>query len=125
MIVGVGNDILEVARMKRELGRAGGGLKRDVFTPAEIAYCEGKRYPARHFAARFAAKEALFKALGAGAARGLAWREVEVSHGPAGEPRLLLHGSVRKVADELGVRRAFISLSHTAGLAAAYCVLES
>jgi holo-[acyl-carrier protein] synthase len=125
MIVGIGIDTLDVARMKRELERAEGALKSEIFTPAEVAYCDGKRYPARHYAARFAAKEALLKALGAGRPDQPAWREVEVQNGPAGEPRLLLHGTLRQTAAELGVKRTLVSLSHTAGLAMACCLLES
>ena len=113
MIVGIGTDILEVARMKQELQRNGAGSKTDVFTPAEIAYCQGKRYPARHFAARLSAKEAFFKALGARAPRRAAWREAwreaEVAHGPGGEPRLLLHGTLRETVEEMGVRRLLSS----------------
>ena len=125
MIVGIGTDILEVARMKQELQRNGAGSKTDVFTPAEIAYCQGKRYPARHFAARLSAKEAFFKALGARAPRRAAWREAEVAHGPGGEPRLLLHGTLRETVEEMGVRRTRLSLTHTVEVSAAFCLLES
>jgi holo-[acyl-carrier protein] synthase len=125
MIVGIGTDILEVARMTQELQRQGAGLKTEVFTAAEIAYCEGKRYPARHFAARFSAKEAFFKALGARAPKGVAWREAEVARGPEGEPRLLLRGALRETVEKLGVTSTWVSLTHTAELAAACCLLES
>jgi holo-[acyl-carrier protein] synthase len=125
MIVGIGTDILEVARMKQELQRHGGDLKTEIFTPAEIAYCEGKRYPARHFAARFSAKEALFKALGARAPVSPAWREAEVTHGPGGEPCLVVHGALSQALAERGASRALVSLSHTDDLAAACCLLES
>jgi holo-[acyl-carrier protein] synthase len=125
MIVGLGTDVLEVERMKEELQRDGGGLKTEVFTPAEIVYCEAMRYPARHFAARFSAKEAFFKALGAGAPRTAAWREAEITRGPEGEPRLLLHGELRETLRKRGIRHTWVSLTHTARLAAACCLLES
>ncbi len=125
MIVGVGNDVLEVSRMRRELAR-GHGFRDEVFTASEIAYCESRRYPARHFAARFAAKEALLKALRTGADhRWSTWREVEVAHGARGEPELVLHGHVKRLAGRRRVKRVMVSLSHTASVAMASVVLES
>ncbi|HQR44512.1 MAG TPA: holo-ACP synthase [Thermoanaerobaculia bacterium] len=122
MILGIGTDLLDVARMERELSERT-GCREELFTPAEIAYCEGKRYPARHFAARFAAKEALFKALSGGAPPGL-WREVEVQRAEGAPPRLVLHGRLLEAAGRLGVKKALVSLTHTDGLAAASVVLE-
>jgi holo-[acyl-carrier protein] synthase len=125
MIVGIGSDVLEVARMERELCKPGSSIKDDVFTPAEIAYCEGKRYPARHFAARFAAKEAVFKALSLDGAGGLRLRQVEVCNDGLGRPRVELFGTIRQIAESCGVARVFVSLSHTDELATANVVLES
>jgi holo-[acyl-carrier protein] synthase len=125
MVVGVGNDILEISRMRREVAHGAGGFRDQVFTPAEIAYCESQRYPERHYAARFAAKEALFKALQVGAAQGSAWREVEVTNGRRGEPALVLHGGVKRLAGRRGVRRMFVSLSHTPRVATASVILEA
>jgi holo-[acyl-carrier protein] synthase len=122
MILGIGTDLLDVARMERELSEKT-GFREELFTPAEIAYCEGKRYPARHFAARFAAKEALFKALSGGAPPGL-WREAEVLRAEGAPPRLVLHGRILEAAGRLGVKKALVSLTHTDGLAAASVVLE-
>lgn len=123
MILGIGTDLLDVARMAKELAKEGGEFRDTVFTPAEIAYCEAKRYPARHFAARFAAKEALFKALAGSASRDF-WREVEVTRTGEGPPRLLLHGQVKAAADRLGVTAILVSLSHTDSLASASVVLQ-
>jgi len=123
MILGIGTDLLDVARMARDVSEKGPGFLEELFTPAEIAYCEGKRYPARHFAARFAAKEALFKALSGGPSPGL-WREVEVERTADTPPRLVLHGRVLESADRLGVKKILVSLSHTDGLATASVVLE-
>src|SRR5450830_430 len=123
MILGIGTDLLDVARMAKELEEKGAGFRNTVFTPCEIAYCEAKRYPARHFAARFAAKEALFKALAGSTSRDF-WREVEVARTGDAPPRLLLHGCVKEAADRLGVKSILVSLSHTDSLAAASVVLQ-
>lgn len=123
MILGIGTDLLDVARVKRELSGAP-GFREEVFTEAEIADCEGRRYPARHYAARFAAKEALVKALGPEAPPGLAWRDAELLRGERGEPRLVLRGRLDEAAARLGVRNVFVSVSHTDGLASATVVLE-
>ncbi len=125
MILGIGCDILDVIRMERELAREEGGFRDDVFTRAEIEYCEGMRHPARHFAARFAAKEALIKALARVPETGLSWREMEITTGPDGEPAVVLHGSVRDLATSLKVKKVLVSLSHTAELATALVILES
>jgi holo-[acyl-carrier protein] synthase len=124
VIIGLGTDVLEVARMASEL-RDGNGFRNAVFTPAEITYCEAMRYPAMHYAARFAAKEALFKALGADRQSGMRWREAEVLRQESGRPRLVLHGSTRDLAEKLTVDEVFVTLAHTAELASATVVLES
>lgn len=123
MILGIGTDLLDVARMEREL-RSAPGFRDGVFTAGEIAYCEAHRYPARHYAARFAAKEAFVKALGRDAPREFAWLEVELQRGDAGEPRLLPHGRLADAAARLGVKNVFVSVSHTGDLASASVVLE-
>lgn len=125
MIVGVGHDVFEVGRMEAELRAQGAHLTDALFTPAEVAYCQAKRYPARHFAARFAAKEAFFKALGTDPARGQPWLEVEIRNEASGQPRVLLHGPTHDLARSQQVGAVLVSLSHTADLAAATVVLES
>ena len=123
MIVGIGTDLLDVGRMARELAREGAGFRDAVFSPVEIAYCEGMGHPAQHFAARFAAKEAFWKAVGAGP-ESVSLRDVAVDREEGGRPRLLLSGSAREAAERLGVGAVFVSLSHTTTLAAATVVLE-
>jgi holo-[acyl-carrier protein] synthase len=123
MILGIGTDLLDVARMTAELEREKGGLLDSAFTPSEIRFCEERRYPARHFAARFAAKEAFLKALGGAGTPG-AFLEVEVEREGDGPPRLVLHGRLREAAARLGVERVHVSLSHTNALASASVVLE-
>jgi holo-[acyl-carrier protein] synthase len=124
MIVGLGNDLLDVARVERELREDSGWAER-LFTPLEIAYCEGKHRPAEHFAARFAAKEALFKALGTGWRGGLSWREIEIRTGELGRPGMVLSGRVDQAVRELGATRIHLSLTHTSVSAAAIVILES
>jgi holo-[acyl-carrier protein] synthase len=124
VVVGIGSDVLDVARMRAELARDA-TLAAELFTAGEIDYCSSQRYPERHFAARFAAKEALFKALRLRFDAAPPWREVEVVRAPGGEPGLILHGKVLALAAERHVARAFVSLTHTTDVALASVLLES
>jgi holo-[acyl-carrier protein] synthase len=125
MIVGIGTDIFEVARMKRELFKNDSGLIPEVFTPSEINYCKSQNYPERHFAARFAAKEALFKALATGKIGNMSWKDIEIEKNETGAPQILLHGETEKFAKNAGVQRIFVSLSHADNWASANVILES
>jgi holo-[acyl-carrier protein] synthase len=95
-----------------------------VYTPAEQAYCLGKRKAAESLAARFAAKEAGAKALGTGITHGVNWLEIEVAREPSGRPTLRFHGRAAEFAARLGVTRAALSITHTTTLAMASVVLE-
>lgn len=110
--------------MERELQAGGDQFLAQVFLPGEIAYCASKRYPARHYAARFAAKEAVLKAMVPERTHGGALREIEVTGG-GGAPGIILHGALRARAETLRVRRILLSLSHTTALAMAGVVIES
>jgi holo-[acyl-carrier protein] synthase len=126
MIIGVGVDVIEISRVRALVEGKGGRAVARLFTETERRYAEGMANPARHFAARVAAKEAAFKALaGSEAARGIGWREMEVVLDDAGRPGLAFHGRAQERAHELGVTRAWISLSHADDLATAFVVLES
>ena len=115
VIIGVGIDVVDVARFTQTLVRTP-ALAPRLFTEAE------QRLPAASLAARFAAKEALAKALGAPV--GLRWRDAEVRRGDDGRPHLSMHGTVAARAERLGARRTHLSLSHDAGIASAVVVLE-
>ena len=121
MIRGIGIDIIEVARVKEVLDRHGDRFLRRIYTEDEISGIHGNRD--QYLAARFAAKEAAFKALGTGW-RGVKWVEVEVENLPSGAPVLKLHGAALSRAEQLGVTVCHISLTHTAEYAAAQVVLE-
>ena len=122
MVLGLGTDLIETGRVEASIKRFGERFLERVYSPEEIAYCQRKKNAAESFAARFAAKEALAKALGA--PQGLAWHDAEVVSEESGRPRLELRGTVRARADELGVRHVHVSLSHDAGVASAVVVLE-
>ena len=124
VLVGIGVDLVDVGRVESR-AREDAGLLESLFTPAEIAYCSAKHRPAQHYAARLAAKEAFFKALGIDGKSGLAWREVEVMSGPSGRPELALHGSLAETARRREVKAIHVSLSHEGTMAVAQLVLES
>lgn len=126
MIVGTGIDLCEISRMQQAWERYGERFLQRIFTPAEATYCQRKRYTtAESLAARFAAKEAVAKALGTGIAKGVGWRDIEVVHLPSGRPTLRFHGRAEERAAALRVTAAHLSLSHSRGLAIASVVLES
>lgn len=125
MIVGLGIDLVEVARFADALGRHGDRFVDRVFTEAERAACGARADRVLALAARFAAKEACLKALGTGWAEGLGFRDVEVVRDGDGPPRLVLHGAAARRAEVLGVMRSHVSLTHQPGTAAAVVVLEN
>jgi holo-[acyl-carrier protein] synthase len=122
--VRVGIDIVAVERMERLLGDHDGAAT-TLFTERELRYCRARRRESEHLAARFAAKEAVLKALGTGMGRGMRWTDVEVVHDPGGRPAVELHGLTAEVARRQGVGRLEVSLTHSAGLAAAHALAVS
>lgn len=95
-----------------------------VFTEGEVTYCEGRPKPAQHYAGRFAAKEAVFKALGTGWAKGIGWRQVEVVAGSDGPPTVRLSGAALDRLVALGGRRIHLSITHSTDSAVAFVVID-
>ena len=125
MIVGTGVDMVEVSRVEQLLERYGELFRRRIFTAAEVRYCEKFRNKAERYAARFAAKEAAFKALGTGWGKGVRWVDVEVVRTPGNPPGLQLAGRAAEVAKGLRVDRIAVSLSHVNHFALAQVIFES
>jgi len=124
MVVGLGTDLIEIARIAQSIDRFGERFLARVFTAQEIAFCRRKKSPAESFAARFAAKEAAAKALGTGISRGVSWLELEVVRAHGSAPTLVLSGRAAQRAQSLGVRRASLSLTHSRSTALAVVILE-
>jgi holo-[acyl-carrier protein] synthase len=124
VIVGIGLDIVDTARMARSLSATKQRFEELVFTAAERAECAGRADKIDALAARFAAKEACFKALGTGWSQGVSFLQVEVRKLEGGAPELELNGRTAERARERGVRRVHVSLTHSAGVAAATVILE-
>jgi holo-[acyl-carrier protein] synthase len=127
-IVGIGVDIIEVERVERALTRllTGNRFRQRVFTEGEIAYCESRGRPRyQSYAARFAAKEAVMKAMGTGWNRDVGWSEIEVVRKRGQAPMITLHGKTAQFAKSRDVARVHLSISHTAVLAIAYVIAES
>ena len=123
MIIGIGTDLVEIARIERMLERHPERSQAKIFTAGEIAYCRRSQRPWESFAARFAAKEAFFKAVGTGWRSGVSWKEVEVVREGAA-PFLRLHGDTADTAFRLGVARSHLTMSHTDTNACAFVILE-
>ena len=125
MIVGFGLDVVETARIARLLAHHGNRFRERVFTAGELDDCRQRVDEAHALGARFAAKEACFKALGTGWRGGLRFKDVEVVRTDGGAPTLRLGGEAAICAQKRGVRALHVSLTHEAGLAAAAVILEA
>ncbi|HEY8955902.1 holo-ACP synthase [Chitinophaga sp.] len=124
MIIGIGTDIVEVPRIAAKLAK-GDGFRNLVFTPFEISYCEKQAMPAESYAARFAAKEALLKALGTGWGNGgINFDEIEIRNDAAGKPELFLIGNGAGRYEQAGIKKIWVSLSHEKSAAVAMVILE-
>ncbi len=124
MVLGIGIDLIEVARIKASFEKFGDRLLKRILRPDEITYCFSNREPAPFVAARFAAKEAVSKAFGTGIGAHLGWQDLEVRRKESGEPYIVLHDKGRELLATRGGRIVHLSLSHTARYAAAVAVLE-
>ena len=123
-VLGIGIDLVENARIQHSMERFGERFLHRVFTAGEIAYCQSMKFLERHFAARFAAKEALSKAFGTGIGKAMSWKEIDVRNKPSGEPFVVLEGGATELANECGVTKVWISLTHTEHHAMATIVLD-
>ncbi len=124
MIIGTGIDIINVARIRKSIERHGERFLHMIFTEAEIAYCEARARKFEHYAGRFAAKEAVLKALGTGAGDETRFREIEVANDEHGKPEILLHGQTLETANAQEVTRVHISIAHCDEFATANAILE-
>jgi len=112
-IIGHGIDLVPIRRITASLSNYGDRFRERVFTAGETAYCNDSRKPDQHFAARFAAKEAVLKAIGTGWRGGIAWTDVEVVSLPSGAPGVRLSGEAMRIAASMGITTWFLSLSHS------------
>ncbi len=122
MIIGMGIDLVKIDRIEKA-GKEHTAFMERVFTRQEREYCSRQRHPAQHFAARFAAKEAVLKAFGTGWSAGIKWTDIEVLHGDGGGPIVNISGRVKDLADLKGVKQILISYSHDDGYAVAQAIL--
>ncbi len=122
-ILGTGIDIVETSRIRDSLEKFGDRFLSRCFLPDEIAYCRSMKFPELHFAARFAAKEAISKAFGTGIGKQLGWRDMEICKHNSGEPFVRLHGKGAELAQERRIAEVLVSLSHCKDYAAANAVL--
>ncbi|MBE0556021.1 MAG: holo-ACP synthase [Proteobacteria bacterium] len=120
-IQGIGVDVIDMHRIRKTIDEMGDGFLRKLFTEAEISYCQSKRVPHQHFAARFAAKEAVSKALQTGWSGVFRWKDVEVVNEPSGAPKVLLHNDLASVLKNSAVH---LTISHTENTVVAFAVIE-
>src|SRR5215471_19384052 len=123
-VIGIGVDVIECSRIQRSIERFGDRFLQRVFTEGEIEYSMSMKFPERHFAARFAGKEAVAKAFGTGIGKTVGWRNIDIQKKGNGEPFLVFSGPAKAVTTERGVTSALITLSHTEHHAVACVVFE-
>ena len=124
MILGLGIDIIEVARIASSYKKFGARFLDRILLPDETAYCLTHKNPAPFLAARFAAKEAISKAFGTGIGAALGWQDMEIRRKESGEPFVVLHGNGEKLFKSRQAKQLLISISHTENYAAVVAVLE-
>ena len=120
--LGIGTDIVECLRIAQMIERHGELFISRVYTEHEIEYCRLRKAATQHYAGRWAAKEAVLKALGTGWRRGISWRDVKVRNKPDGRPVIALRGGARDLVEQLGIREILISISHCRSHATAYAL---
>jgi len=121
-IMGIGTDIIECPRIGKMIEKHGEVFLRRVYTEREIRYCQAKKQATEHFAGRWAAKEAILKAIGTGWSRGICWTDLEVRNIVSGAPQVLVRGGAKEAAIERGIGDILISISHCRTYATAYAI---
>ncbi|MDG2385723.1 MAG: holo-ACP synthase [Pirellulaceae bacterium] len=121
-VIGIGTDIVECLRIAQMIERHGELFITRVYTPHEIEYCSTRKAATQHYAGRWAAKEAVLKALGTGWIRGITWRDVEVRNRQGGKPTIALAGGAREICEKLGIGEMQISISHCRSHATAFAI---
>ena len=121
-VIGIGTDITECLRIARMIERHGDLFINRVYTAEETRYCQTRKQTTEHFTGRWAAKEAVLKALGTGWRRGIGWRDVEVINEPGGKPIVNVHGGAKQVVEQLGITRLLITISHCHTHATAFAI---
>src|SRR5262245_55258358 len=125
MIVGIGIDVIQNERIRESIEKFGARFLSRIYTEIETGYCNNCVHPDIHFAARFAAKEAAFKALGTGWAAGVKWKDVEVERLASGQPEIHLHGQALERATALGATRFHVSLTHDQLVSCAVVIFDA
>ena len=121
-LIGIGTDITECLRIARMIERHGELFIGRVYTPDEIKYCQSRKQSTQHFTGRWAAKEAIMKALGTGWRRGISWRDIEIRNEPGGKPVVAVRGGVKDVVEQLGIGQIQVSISHCRSHATALAI---
>lgn len=121
-IIGIGTDVVECLRIAQMIERHGEIFLTRVYTPNEIEYCRARKAATQHYAGRWAAKEAILKALGTGWARGISWQDMDIRNDIGGQPHVELAGGARVECERLGITSVLITISHCRTHATAFAV---
>lgn len=124
MIIGIGVDHIEISRIKKSIQRQKERFLNKVFTEKEIEYCESRKDRYQHYAARFAAKEAVYKALNQTKTEGIGWKDIEVVNEISGKPGIFLHNKTLRLAKKLKVSKILLSISHNKDSAICQVIIE-
>jgi holo-[acyl-carrier protein] synthase len=111
-LIGLGTDITECLRIARMIERHGELFINRVYTPEEIKYCQSRKQATQHYTGRWAAKEAILKALGTGWRKGISWRDIEIRNEPSGRPVVAIRGGVKEAVEQLGIAEIHVTISH-------------
>jgi len=111
-VLGLGTDIIECLRIAKMIEKHGELFLQRVYTEHEVGYCSSRKAANQHYAGRWAAKEAVLKAMGTGWSRGIRWRDIEVKVEVGGKPNVYIHGTAKEICNELGITDMLISISH-------------